>query len=62
MGEGQFDHDESENRVPETLGPMIRAPGPKNLKKVKHFKVIISRFYKGRDSLKKEGFLVPSLF
>ena len=36
----QIDHEESENRGPETLGSILRAPG--HPKKGKNFKVIIS--------------------
>ena len=34
----QFDHGESENRGPKTLGFIISAPAPKNAKKGSHFK------------------------
>ena len=40
LSEGQFDHGESENRGPETLGSISRAPGPKNVKKGQNFIII----------------------
>ena len=39
-----MDHGESENRGPKTLGSILRAPGPKNLKKCQNLKVITSWF------------------
>ena len=38
----QIAHEESDNRGPETLGSILKAPG--HLKKGQNFKVIISRF------------------
>ena len=39
-----MDHEESENRGPETEGIILKAPGPKYPKKGQNLKVIILRF------------------
>ena len=46
MNSGTFDHGKSVNRNLETIGSILRAPWPKNLKKSENFKVIISWFPK----------------
>ena len=43
--QGQFDHGKSKNRGPETLGSILRAPGPKNLKKVIISKSLFRDFF-----------------
>ena len=44
-GYGQIDHEESENRSPETLGFILSDPGPKNPKKslFRDFKIRINQ-------------------
>ena len=42
LNKGQFDYGKSENHGPMTLGYIPKALGPKNHKKSKNFKVIIS--------------------
>ena len=44
MGLAQYNHGESENCGPETVGSILRAQGPKDPKKGKNFKVIIWGF------------------